>query len=174
LVNTLCLYKQLFCLANTCSLYIFKNYLFLNYPLLVQVANAGDSRCVLCKKDGRSVALSNDHKPTDEPEFQRLQKEGFNVVRGRIYDTATGVGGLNLSRAIGDFHYRQGVPSRPEVKHKNNYFVFVSYIEQVVRRGLASDDALVVLGTDGLYDVLSNAEVCRLALSVFCLFFFFL
>lgn len=32
-------------------------------------------------------------------------------------------------------------------------------------RRLAKEDALLVLGTDGLYDVLSNEQVCQVALS---------
>lgn len=60
------------------------------------VANAGDSRCVLCR-DGQAVELSFDHKPEDEPERERIQNAGGRVTcDGRVN------GGLNLSRAIGE------------------------------------------------------------------------
>ena len=81
--------------------------------------------------------------------MKRLQANGYKVVRGRIYEVSSGRGGLNLSRALGDFHYRGGVPCTPDVKE----------------RALGKDDALVVLGTDGLYDVFSNEQVCKIALS---------
>ena len=59
------------------------------------VANAGDSRCVLCR-GGTAVDLSVDHKPEDDSERNRIEKAGGKVTAdGRVN------GGLNLSRAIG-------------------------------------------------------------------------
>jgi len=59
------------------------------------VANAGDSRCVLCR-DGKAVNMSDDHKPEDPEEQDRIVKAGGRVTcDGRVN------GGLNLSRAIG-------------------------------------------------------------------------
>lgn len=37
------------------------------------VANAGDSRCVVCEA-GKAVPMSFDHKPTDEKEHSRIIK----------------------------------------------------------------------------------------------------
>ena len=39
------------------------------------VANAGDSRCVASRR-GRALALTHDHKPTDQVEMQRIAKVG--------------------------------------------------------------------------------------------------
>lgn len=59
------------------------------------MANAGDSRCVLCR-NGKAVDLSFDHKPEDDLERTRIEKAGGKVTAdGRVN------GGLNLSRAIG-------------------------------------------------------------------------
>jgi len=59
------------------------------------VANAGDSRCVLCR-DGKAVNMSDDHKPEDMSEQERIVKAGGRVTcDGRVN------GGLNLSRALG-------------------------------------------------------------------------
>ena len=37
------------------------------------VANAGDSRCVLCRK-GKAIAMTEDHKPTTPEEHDRIMK----------------------------------------------------------------------------------------------------
>lgn len=66
------------------------------------VANAGDSRCVLCR-DGEAVDMSIDHKPEDHLELTRVNRAGGSVVEGRIE------GNLNLSRAIGDLAYKRNL-----------------------------------------------------------------
>ncbi len=114
----------------------------------ISVANAGDSRCVLCEKNGKATALSVDHKPDDKDELARLTREGFKVVRGRVYQTTTNKGGLNMSRALGDFHYGNGVTCEPDV----------------VEKKIGPDDELLILATDGLWDVVSNETACKLAL----------
>jgi protein phosphatase 1G len=59
------------------------------------VANAGDSRCVVCR-GGEAVDMSIDHKPDDEIEKARISAAGGKISwDGRVN------GGLNLSRAIG-------------------------------------------------------------------------
>jgi Protein phosphatase 2C len=45
-----------------------------------QVANAGDSRCVMCR-GGRAVAMTVDHKPNDEGEHDRILKVPFSFRR---------------------------------------------------------------------------------------------
>lgn len=64
------------------------------------VANAGDSRCVVCR-NGSAMDMSLDHKPEDTEELERIEKAGGRVTMdGRVN------GGLNLSRAIGDHAYK--------------------------------------------------------------------
>jgi serine/threonine protein phosphatase PrpC len=71
------------------------------------VANAGDSRAVLCRAGGTTMALSFDHKPQQEREMTRITKAGGFVNHfGRVN------GNLNLSRSIGDLKYKQ-VPGIP-------------------------------------------------------------
>nr|CAD7204196.1 unnamed protein product [Timema douglasi] len=61
------------------------------------VANAGDSRCVVCRK-GEAIEMSLDHKPEDDVEMERIVKAGGKVTGdGRVN------GGLNLSRALGTY-----------------------------------------------------------------------
>lgn len=71
------------------------------------VANAGDSRAVLCRAGGIVEPLSFDHKPTQDREMIRIIAAGGFVNQfGRVN------GNLNLSRSIGDLKYKQ-VPGIP-------------------------------------------------------------
>ena len=66
------------------------------------VANAGDSRAVLCRAGGVVTPLSYDHKPHQEREMSRITKAGGFVNHfGRVNAN------LNLSRSIGDLKYKQ-------------------------------------------------------------------
>lgn len=59
------------------------------------MANVGDSRCVLSRA-GKAIDLSEDHKPENSPERERIVAAGGKVTaEGRVN------GGLNLSRALG-------------------------------------------------------------------------
>ena len=72
----------------------------------ITVANAGDSRAVLCR-NGTAYPLSFDHKPLQERELNRIRNAGGFVNHfGRVN------GNLNLSRSIGDMKYKQ-VPNIP-------------------------------------------------------------
>lgn len=71
------------------------------------VANAGDSRAVLCR-GGTAVALTQDHKPTDDAEMRRIVRAGGEVRDGRVN------GALNLSRALGDMEYKLQEGLKPE------------------------------------------------------------
>ncbi len=45
--------------------------------------------------------MSEDHKPDDTKEINRISAAGGYVVDGRV------MGNLNLSRALGDFEYKK-------------------------------------------------------------------
>jgi len=109
-------------------------------------ANAGDSRCVLCR-DGRAVPLSFDHKPNLPSELRRIQRAGGFVFRGRVQ------GVLALSRAIGDFPFKQrmGVPWEEQA---------VTCVPEVQSVSLdARRDEFAVLACDGIWDVMSSQDV---------------
>lgn len=66
------------------------------------VANAGDSRAVLCRAGGVTVPMSFDHKPMQATELARIRASGgFVNAFGRVN------GNLNLSRSLGDLKYKQ-------------------------------------------------------------------
>ncbi|XP_049852903.1 probable protein phosphatase CG10417 isoform X6 [Schistocerca gregaria] len=111
------------------------------------VANAGDSRCVVCR-NGQAVEMSLDHKPEDECELERIEKAGGKVTTdGRVN------GGLNLSRAIGDHAYKQAEKLPPEEQ-------MITALPDV--RTLMIDpkeDEFMVLACDGIWNFMSSQDV---------------
>ena len=65
-------------------------------------ANAGDSRSILARSGQGNLMhpLSEDHKPDNAAEKQRIMAAGGFVEENRVN------GSLNLSRSIGDFEYK--------------------------------------------------------------------
>ena len=70
-------------------------------------ANAGDSRTVLGKA-GRALDMSEDHKPENTKESERIYRSGGFVEDGRVN------GALALSRALGDFEYKSSPNLSPK------------------------------------------------------------
>ncbi|KAL9669063.1 hypothetical protein QQ045_006604 [Rhodiola kirilowii] len=99
---------------------------------MVLIANAGDCRAVLGKR-GRAVELSRDHIPNAASERLRIDKLG-----GVEYDGYLN-GQLSVSRALGDWHMK-GPRQEPEV-------------EELL---LTEEDEFLILGCDGLWDVMSS------------------
>ncbi|KAM7533512.1 hypothetical protein Aperf_G00000121167 [Anoplocephala perfoliata] len=115
--------------------------------VFLYVANAGDSRAVLCR-GGAAVELSEDHKPEDPPERARIQAAGGTVTAdGRVND------GLNLSRAIGDHVYKQ----RPDLRMWDQ---MISALPDVTRTELMPGaDEFVVIACDGIWNAMTSQAV---------------
>ncbi|KAI9282651.1 phosphatase 2C-like domain-containing protein [Sporodiniella umbellata] len=109
------------------------------------VANAGDSRAII-STSGKAKPLSYDHKPTDQTEMDRIQKAGGFVEFGRVN------GNLALSRAIGDFEFKQSehLPAEEQVVTSN---------PDLIDHQITKDDEFIVLACDGIWDCMSNQEV---------------
>ncbi|KAI3762419.1 hypothetical protein L1987_52849 [Smallanthus sonchifolius] len=106
------------------------------------VGNCGDSRAVLCR-NGQAVPLSVDQKPDREDERARIEALG-----GRILFSGNGArveGILAMTRAIGDRFLKQVVTSEPE-------YIFMKR---------EAEDVSLILGSDGLWDVLSSELSCE-------------
>lgn len=111
------------------------------------VANAGDSRGVLCR-NGQAVALSEDHKPSQDREMTRIREAGgFVNMVGRVN------GNLNLSRSLGDLKYKQSKHLPPEAQ-------MITAEPDILVIDINADDEFFVLACDGIWDVLSNQEAC--------------
>lgn len=121
----------------------------------VWCANAGDSRAILCKQ-GAAVALSEDHKPGNELERQRITAAGGRIARtpGGVYRVIYWKDDVYLSlacaRAIGDNHYNQQgdvITATPDIS---------------THRMTGGDSDYLLLACDGLWDVLTPEAVAEL------------
>ncbi|KAL7167853.1 hypothetical protein ACSBR2_038322 [Camellia fascicularis] len=112
-------------------------------PTHLIVANCGDSRAVLCR--GKvPLPLSVDHKPNREDELARIEAEGGKVIQ---WDGFRVSGVLAMSRSIGDRYLEPYVIPDPET-------MFVPRTKE---------DECLILASDGLWDVMTNEEVCAVA-----------
>ncbi|KAF8693723.1 hypothetical protein HU200_039140 [Digitaria exilis] len=128
------------------------------------VGNAGDSRCVV-SRNGQAVVLSVDHKPMDQAERNRIQRAGGEVVRDKIH-TAEGFRGrrvgipringiLTVSRAIGDFEFKNNKQMSPEQQ--------VVTCEPSVRGLTINHDVeFLVVASDGIWKSMSSQGVVDL------------
>ncbi|KAK4422200.1 putative protein phosphatase 2C 6 [Sesamum alatum] len=107
------------------------------------VANCGDSRAVLCRGK-EPMALSVDHKPNREDEYARIEASGGKVIQWNGHRV---FGVLAMSRSIGDRYLKPWIIPDPEV--------------MIVPR--TREDDCLILASDGLWDVLTNEEVCDIA-----------
>ncbi|CAF3432050.1 unnamed protein product [Rotaria sp. Silwood1] len=121
----------------------------------VYFLNVGDSRAILVSNEGRILLATKDHKPSDLVERQRIQEAGGTVLIQRVN------GSLAVSRALGDFEYKnnsnrrpnqQLVSPEPEVTcHTRNLTIDSSKQEEQI--------AFIVLACDGIWDVMTNEEL---------------
>lgn len=110
------------------------------------VANAGDCRSILCDSKNMIKQLSKDHKPHMVDEKKRIEKLG-----GKIYYDGYDwrISDLSVSRAFGD------MDASPYVTHKPEIFKYK----------IPKNSKFIILGCDGLWDVLSNQEVSNFVLN---------
>ncbi|KAM0946813.1 putative protein-serine/threonine phosphatase [Dioscorea sansibarensis] len=103
------------------------------------IANAGDCRAVLGKR-GRAVELSRDHKPNCNSERLRIEKLGGTVFDGYLN------GQLSVARAIGDWHMKGSKGSNCPLSAE----------PELMGLTLTEEDEFLIMGCDGLWDVMSS------------------
>ena len=113
-------------------------------------ANSGDSRTVL-SKGGIAIDMSVDHKPDDVAELRRIQNAGGFVEDSRVN------GMLALSRALGDFEYK----NNPNLKAKDQV---VTCCPDVKIMPITGDTQFVLLACDGIWDVKTSQEAITFCL----------
>jgi len=110
-------------------------------------ANAGDSRVVLARSAGNEMCfpLSDDHKPDNAIEKNRIEAAGGFVEESRVN------GSLALSRALGDFEYK----NRADMDYKLQAVTCDAEMRQVTR---SANDQFIILACDGIWDCLTSEE----------------
>lgn len=133
-------------LSGTCVIGV-----FFNEPNCYFI-NLGDSRAVLGSfKNGKKISfeMTYDHKPNKESEQKRIVSNGGSVVTklggiSRVCKKNEEVPGLAVSRSLGDIIAHEcGVISSPVIECKELYM----------------DDQFIVIGSDGIWDIMSSSEV---------------
>lgn len=116
-------------------------------PSHIYFINCGDSRGLL-SRGGAVHFFTQDHKPNNPLEKERIQKAGGSVMIQRVN------GSLAVSRALGDFDYKcvhgkgpteQLVSPEPEV--------------YAIERS-EGEDEFIILACDGIWDVMGNEQLC--------------
>ncbi|GFZ09339.1 protein kinase family protein [Actinidia rufa] len=105
------------------------------------VAFAGDCRAMLCRASSVHV-LSKDHVASCIEERERVVREG-GQVKWQIDTWRVGPAALQVTRSIGDDDLKPAVTAKPEIT------------ETI----LSVEDEYLVMASDGLWDVMSDAEV---------------
>lgn len=120
------------------------------------VANAGDSRVVLCR-NGKAIECSQDHKPNLQTEAARIQRAGGYIVEQNL---GTQIihrinGDLSLSRSIGDLRFKKNAQLPFEEQ-------MVSCVPDMFSCKRQLGDEFMVLACDGIWDVFSSQQVVDL------------
>lgn len=107
-------------------------------------ANAGDSRSVM-SVGGEAKPLSFDHKPVNKGENSRIVAAGGFVEFGRVN------GNLALSRAIGDFEFKQShsLPAEQQI---------VTADPDITVHEPTDEDEFVIVACDGIWDVVTSQQ----------------
>lgn len=127
------------------------------------VAHVGDSRAVLGfhPPGGQWMVreLTRDHKPELPEERSRIERTGAQVisvgqqpnVTCRVYSHQQAWPSINMSRSLGDLHaHSQGLIAEPQVN-------------LIERSWDASSRAVVIVASDGLWDVIDSFTAVTMA-----------
>uniref|UniRef100_A0A6B2LB75 protein-serine/threonine phosphatase n=1 Tax=Arcella intermedia TaxID=1963864 RepID=A0A6B2LB75_9EUKA len=107
------------------------------------IINSGDSRCILAH-EGKTIALSTDHSPSNPTEQERIVKHGGFVKNDRIR------GKLGVARGFGAAPYKD---------KKTGGERFVTVQPEIKVHPITKDTEFLVIASDGVWDKLSNEEV---------------
>lgn len=109
------------------------------------VANVGDSRGVLCDKDGNAIPLSHDHKPYQLKERKRIKRAGGFISFNGSWRVQ---GILAMSRSLGDYPLK-------------NLNVLIPDPDVLTFDLDKLQPEFMILASDGLWDAFSNEEAVR-------------
>ncbi|XP_062966754.1 probable protein phosphatase 1N [Cynocephalus volans] len=120
-------------------------------PHFLYLAHCGDSRAVLSRA-GAVAFSTEDHRPLRPRERERIQDAGGTICRRRVE------GSLAVSRALGDFAYKEAPGRPPELQ-------LVSAEPEVAALARRAEDEFMLLASDGVWDAMSGAALVGLVAS---------
>lgn len=139
-------------------------------PTHIVVANVGDSRAILIQRNARWAELSHDHGPGLPTERARIEAAGLQVVTETYMEDGAehsiakvelcNAGGeeasskLATSRAFGDFEFKANAALDAETQA-------VVAVPEVVTHERSSNDLVLLLACDGIWDVFTNQEAAE-------------
>ena len=106
----------------------------------VITAHLGDSRVLIVKEDGSITFATEDHKPDNREEIDRILDVGGKVTGSRVDGTVA------IARCLGDLNIF-GVGTEPTIS----------------RIPISEDDKWLILGCDGLFDMSTNEHMASIA-----------
>jgi serine/threonine protein phosphatase PrpC len=109
---------------------------------MIYFAHVGDSRAVL-SNNGKIDFVTSDHKPNREDEKMRITDAGGRV--GFFFGSWRVNASLAVSRSIGDYSLKP----------------FVICIPEYTAQQLKSGRNVVIMGSDGFWDVVSNEDAVK-------------
>lgn len=125
-------------------------------------ANVGDSRAIVGRKrtgmDWSVVSITRDHKGTEPDESKRIlsaggrleafkDEDGRDIGPIRVWLKDVDSPGLAMTRSFGD---RCGIPAG------------IVHTPEIYSMKMNHYDKFIVIGSDGIFDFLSNAQVINL------------
>ncbi|KAH3664056.1 hypothetical protein OGAPHI_004770 [Ogataea philodendri] len=138
------------------------------------IAHVGDTRAILCDRDGTARSLTKDHHPSNPIESRRLTRYSTGLMMTDSFGEERFLNYAN-TRAFGDLTAKNiGVTAEPEIseflvgnvrllqKYKRDHR---DYIKKTNMVDFGGDDCFLVLVTDGVTNMLSDQEVVDLITS---------
>jgi len=122
-----------------------------NNKQYIDIANLGDSRCVLCNFTNNkynAICITQDHKPNILSEKKRIEGLG-GCITFDGFDWR--VGDLSVSRSFGD------LDNTP----------FISSIPDLFRRQITKNDKFIIIACDGLWDVVEPIEAINIIVDLY-------
>ncbi|CAG9335687.1 unnamed protein product [Blepharisma stoltei] len=123
------------------------------------IANLGDSRAVISAYKGQqAISITRDHKPDDPEEQARIYQNGGSIYynpnsKHIIYRVSPGR--LSVSRTIGDIDAK-------DPAYGGNPYV-LSAIPEVKSFKIKKGHDFIMMGCDGIFDVMSSKDVVSAA-----------
>ncbi|CAF1005926.1 unnamed protein product [Adineta ricciae] len=113
-------------------------------PEQIYLINIGDSRAIIFSNEGHILAHTEDHKPDDPAEQERIHEAGGKISKPCPGDVLRVENQLAMTRVLGDFTMDKHI---------------VPPMADIVEYPRNSSAAFVVLACDGIWDVMTNTDV---------------